>query len=414
MGYNFPDTPTDGQVYSGYVWNAAKGAWEVQGAANSGAVRYDTAQGLTAPQQTQGRSNIGAVDAATVTAGDAASVAAIAAQAVRYDAAQTLTATQRSQARANIDVTKKNYIINGAMMVSQENGSTLITAINLVGYPVDQFQVANNNTAGQSAQQIVSLTPGGSPNRIREICTVADTSVAATDYSRILHKIEGSRVADLRFGTASAKTVTLQFGVKAPAGTYCVALSNAAANRTYAAEYVIAAGEANTDVVRSITVPGDTSGTWATGNTTGMMIMWTLMVGSTYQQAAGSWGTVQDAMGTSNQFNLMAGGNTFELFDVSLTEGAVAPPLIMRPYDQELVTCQRYWERTDLVFVNTGSQPSAYWATPKRATPTLSTTINAGTGGAAAVFSTSTTKGFFQSIYHSTVATATVTGDARL
>ena len=36
-------------------------------------------------------------------------------QAVRYDAAQTLTSAQAAQARANIWVTKKNYIINGAM-----------------------------------------------------------------------------------------------------------------------------------------------------------------------------------------------------------------------------------------------------------------------------------------------------------
>ena len=36
---------------------------------------------------------------------------------VRYDLPQGLTANQTAQARANIAVTKKNYIINGGMMI---------------------------------------------------------------------------------------------------------------------------------------------------------------------------------------------------------------------------------------------------------------------------------------------------------
>lgn len=55
--------------------------------------------------------------------------------AVRYDAMQTLTAAQKSQARANIDMLKKNYIINGGMQISQENGTTAVSANG--SYPVD-------------------------------------------------------------------------------------------------------------------------------------------------------------------------------------------------------------------------------------------------------------------------------------
>ena len=79
--------------------------------------------------------------------------------AVRYDAAQTLTPAQRSQARSNIDVTKKNYIINGAMMVSQENGATLVAAPTL---PADQFycyiKPGSFPRSGIAAAQVASFT----------------------------------------------------------------------------------------------------------------------------------------------------------------------------------------------------------------------------------------------------------------
>jgi len=211
MAYDFPASPTPGQTFNNYVWDGEK--WKLQSPPVTGAVRYDIAQGLTS--------------------------------------------TQKAQARANIDVAKKNYIINGAMMISQENGAT---AGSVSGYyPVDQFRMFYANAGTQTAQNLATTrTPGGSYNRLRVTATVADAAVAAGDYCAVYQPIEGYRVADLGLGYTVAKTVTLQFGVKAPAGTYCVCFYNIAGNRTYIAEYVIAAGEANTDVVKSITLALDT------------------------------------------------------------------------------------------------------------------------------------------------------------
>jgi hypothetical protein len=298
MAYDFPNSPTVGQAYNGWVWDGQK--WQVQGASAAGAVRYDIAQGLTANQMAQGRANIGAL--------------------------------------------KKNYIINGAMMISQENGATAATFS--AYYPVDQFSVGFLNTGTQTSQQIASATPGGSPNRLRVTATVADASVDAGDACTIEHRIEGYRVSDLRAGSASAKTITIQFGVKAPAGTYCVAIRNGALNRAYVAEYVISSGEANTNVVKSVTIALDQTGTWAADNTLGLDIVWTLMVGSTYQTTANAW-QAGNFVGTSNQFNFMGTvNNVFELFDVGLYEGNVAPPFMVPDYASELAACQRYWRKT--------------------------------------------------------------------
>ena len=301
--------------------------------------------------------------------------------AVRYDAPQALTAAQQSQARANINVTKKNYALNGAMMISQENGATSGTAN--AYYPVDQFWMIFANAGTQTAQQVSSPTPGGSPNRIRITATIADASVASGDYCFLNQRIEGRRAADLRLGSALAKTVTLQFGVKAPAGTYCISLQNGSGSvRSYIAEYVIAPGEANTDVVKSVTIALDQTGIWATDNTTGLGINWMLMMGSSQQTTANSW-VGGNFLATANQFNFMGtAGNVFELFDVSFTEGTVAPAFQVPDYASELATCMRYywkdaapnWFETESVSVGVGSNNAVlhiWYPEFMRASPTL-------------------------------------------
>jgi len=265
--------------------------------------------------------------------------------AVRYDTAQSLSEPQKGQARTNIGASagKKNYIINGAMMISQENGTTVGTVNGY--YPADQYFTVLSHAGVVTANQTnVTPTPAGSINRIQYIVTTADTSVAAGDYHIIQQRIEGLRVADLMFGTASAKTVTLQFGVRAPAGTYCIAINNGAFDRSYVAEYAIAAGEANTDVIRSVTIPGDVTGTWAKDNSIGFTVYFALMGGSTFQAPANVW-TAGNKFATANQFNFLGTvNNTFHLFDVSLTEGSVAPPFGVTDYASELAACQRYFE----------------------------------------------------------------------
>ena len=238
--------------------------------------------------------------------------------------------------------TKRNRFLNGAMMISQENGSTVFTGTG-VYWVVDQIIGYNSSTAGWSCAQVASPTPGGSPNRIRITCTSAKPSVAAGDLVEIESKIEGLRIGDLKFGTSSAKTVTIQFGVKAPAGTYSVVLTNGASDRSYVAEYVISAGEANTDVVKSVTIPGDQTGAWAKDNTAGAQIRWGMMAGTTYQQAANAWGT-GIVIGSPNQFNLMAtAGNVFELFDVDMFEGVSRRAYQLPEHAIELSMCQRYF-----------------------------------------------------------------------
>jgi len=237
---------------------------------------------------------------------------------------------------------KKNYIINGAMQISQENGTLPLGAVGQ--HPADMFMYTGVNTAaGVAFGQVQAGTPGGSSHRIRlTVAYTVDATQDAGDFAAFQTAIEGNRYIAL--WQPVPKQITLRFGVKAPAGTYCVAFRNFNTTRSYVAEYTIAAGEANTDVVKTITLTAD-SGTnnWDFGIATGVFITWAFMCGSTYRTTPGAW-TTGNFMGSANQTNFMGTlNNVFELFDVSLTEGTVAPPFVVPDYVSELALCQRYY-----------------------------------------------------------------------
>jgi hypothetical protein len=276
--------------------------------------------------------------------------------AVRYDTAQTLTAAQKNQARANIDSLKKNYVVNGAMMINQE---AIASTGASQAHAADQWVNYTANAGTWAFAQNATSTPAGSPYRLSFQCVTADASIGAADQAIISQVIEGFRVADLQWGTTAAKTITIQFGVRAPAGTYCLAVVNGPTqNRSYVAEYVIAAGEANTDVVKSVTIPGDIGGTWSKDSNVGMYVQWILMAGSNLVTTPNAWAT-GSKVATTNQYNFMQTStppnNVFYLFDVGLYEGTVAPTFQVPDYVSELVLCMRYYEK----FMVTLQSPAA-------------------------------------------------------
>jgi hypothetical protein len=245
-------------------------------------------------------------------------------------------------------VSKRNRIVNGAMMVSQENGAVAGTASGY--YPVDQFYLNFSHDGAQSAVQYANPTPGGSPNRIRVTVTTADASLASGQHASITTRVEGSRVADFRFGSTSAKTITLRFGVRLPAGTYCIGLNNGAFNRSIVGEYTISAAEANTDVIKTVTFAGDQIGTWVTDNTTGFVIFFALGAGSSLTTPIAQTWVTGNYFGTpTSSNNFMATvGNVFELFDVDLFEGTVPRAYVVPDYATELALCYRYYEAIPL------------------------------------------------------------------
>jgi hypothetical protein len=211
-------------------------------------------------------------------------------------------------------------------------------------------------------------------------------SLTSTDEFEIIQYIEGFNTADLGWGNANAQTITLSFWVRSSlTGTFGGSLSNHDGNRGYAFSFVINA--ANTWEYKTITIAGDTTGTWQTGNLKGITVMFSLGAGSSLLAAAGSWGA-SFPRGATGQTNLVStNGATFYITGVQLEAGSVATPFERRDYGRELIMCQRYFERIDtlsgsylsagLCNSSTAVQSMIQYSVTKRAIPSVSTGVGA-------------------------------------
>jgi len=234
----------------------------------------------------------------------------------------------------------KNRIINGAQVINQR-GATVTAAST---YVTDRWQVDNLTTSGAVSFAQNSTAPAGFTNSLKITVTTADAAVAASDIVEFRQWIEGYNTADFSFGSASAGTFTISFWVNSSVtGTYGVSFRNSAADRVYVSTYTVNA--ANTWEQKTITVAGDTTGTWLTDNGRGLGIAFCVMGGSNFQGTANAWGATNNRT-TSAQANLLATiNNTFYITGVQLEKGSTATSFDYRPYGTELALCQRYYYR---------------------------------------------------------------------
>jgi hypothetical protein len=239
----------------------------------------------------------------------------------------------------------KNRIINGDMRIDQRNAGAQITAANLTNgtYMVDRWNYLSSQAAKFTAQQNAGAvtTAVGFPNYLGMTVATAVT-VGASDYFAIEQSIEGFNFADLAWGTASAKTVTLSFVVYSSlTGTFGGSLRNSAATRSYPFTYSIPT--ANTWTTISVTIAGDTSGTWVGAtNGTGVQVGFGLGVGTTYSGTAGAWAATNYVSATGAVSVVGTASATFYITGVQLEKGSTATSFDYRPYGTELMLCQRY------------------------------------------------------------------------
>ena len=276
----------------------------------------------------------------------------------------------------------KNRIINGAMTVSQYNGTNSVTLTTGV-YFIDRYYTNLNPGSGHTGQQVTTVPNGNFINSVKLTVGTGGTATAA-QQARFVQSIEGLNIYDLGWGTANAQSITLSFWVQSSiTGTYPVGFANDSGAACYVGTYAIST--ANTWTYVTITVPGPTSGTWITSNNRGIKVAWGLGAGSNYNQAAGSWsysGTDQYSVsGAANWIG--TSGATFYITGVQLEAGSTATSFDYRPYGTELNLCQRYYETYALFYNNESlvgmceSTTAAYTAwkfvVTKRAAPTCAT-----------------------------------------
>jgi hypothetical protein len=236
----------------------------------------------------------------------------------------------------------KNRIINGAMVIDQRNAGAevnpAVTGIYYLDRWVTGSTAASKFKIGQNAGSITP--PAGFINYLG--CTsLSAYTVGASEIFIVQQRIEGFNIADLAWGTASAATVTLSFWVLSSlTGTFGGSLRNSAGNRSYPFSYTISS--ANTWEQKTVTIAGDTSGTWLTTNGNGISIAFALGTGATLSTTAGAWAAGNYVSATGATSVVGTNGATFYITGVQLEKGSTATSFDYRPYGTELALCQRY------------------------------------------------------------------------
>ena len=261
----------------------------------------------------------------------------------------------------------RNRIINGAMMIDQRNAGASVTPID-GQYTLDRWRagVFASSSKYTVQQNAGSVTPPVGFTNYLGVTSSSSYSVATGDVYNISQFIEGFNVSDLSWGTANAQTVTLSFWVRSSlTGTFGGAINNSSYNRSYPFSYTISA--ANTWEQKTITIAGDTSGTWLTTNGVGLRLSIGLGVGSTLSGAAGSWSGSDFRSATGATSVVGTNGATFYITGVQLEKGSTATSFDYRPYGTELNLCQRYYYKAitgtpfnQLAFCNVRTTTSHY------------------------------------------------------
>jgi hypothetical protein len=235
----------------------------------------------------------------------------------------------------------KNRIINGAMVIDQRNAGASVTAVS-GQFTLDRWLSTSTQTNKYSVEQ--TITGIAAPTGFTDYLAVTSSSaysVLTGDTFLISQAIEGFNVADLGWGTANAQSVTLSFRVYSSlTGTFGGVLVNDS-TRSYPFSYTISA--ANTWTTISITIAGDTTGTWLTNNGVGIRVRFGLGSGATFSGTAGAWAAGNLVQPTGTVSVVGTNGATWYITGVQLEKGSTATSFDYRPYGTELQLCQRYY-----------------------------------------------------------------------
>jgi hypothetical protein len=237
----------------------------------------------------------------------------------------------------------RNRIINGDMRIDQRNAGAAVT-INAASqtYTLDRWRGFGQATDGVFTVQQSATAPTGFTNSLLVTETTADASICSTQVYVLSQSIEGLNVSDLAWGTANAQTVTISFWVRSSlTGTFSGSLKNSAGSRSYPFTFTISA--ANTYEQKSVTIPGDTTGTWLTTNGIGIGLTFNIGSGSNRLGTAGAWAAANLDGATGSTSLISTNGATFYITGVQLEVGSVATPFERRPFGTELALCQRYF-----------------------------------------------------------------------
>jgi hypothetical protein len=271
------------------------------------------------------------------------------------------------------------------MRIDQRNAGAS-AAFTITGYgTVDRIRAILTGAPGTYSLQQVSDAPNGFSKSLQLTVTSTDATPTSSRQYGLQQRVEGFNTADFNFGSAAASAVTISFWVKCSVtGTFGGVIQNSASDRSYVFSFSVVA--ANTWEYKTVTIDGDTTGTWLTDNGSGLFLQFTVGADSAVLTTPNVW-SAGNFKGPTGQVNLMAtNGATLYITGVQLEKGTVATPFERRPFGTELALCQRYFQQDSSILIygcfvgtNTWRIPIIYKVT-MRAAPTF-TSVQGGGGG---------------------------------
>ncbi len=236
----------------------------------------------------------------------------------------------------------KNVIINGNFNIWQRGTNFASVATSTA--VVDRWKWFQGGSGVVDIDRSTDVPDNESGYSFGIGVTTADASIAAGDNYEPLYVIEGYDMQRFGWGTSDAKPATISFWVKSNTpGTYSIGVRNASTDRSMVLEYTI-----NSSAVweyKSITFPGETSGTWDKATGVGAYITFGLAGGSTFQTSTiGSWISGSSLFYSTNQTNFMAtNGNYIRWSRFQMEVGNVATEFERRHIQHEEDLCHRYY-----------------------------------------------------------------------
>lgn len=236
----------------------------------------------------------------------------------------------------------RNRIINGDMKIDQRNaGSSINSTAGSTVRPVDRFFVDNFGSGTVACVRSTTAPPGFS-NSLSLTVSSPDTP-ASGDYLLLSQMIEGFNAADLNWGTANAKPITLSFWIRSSVtGVYGAGIRGASPFQSYPFSYTISS--ANTWEYKTVTIPGPTSGTFDTTNGAAFQVMFDLGSGTDFSGTANTWQSGSDWRVSGTLSWVSNSGATLFITGIQIESGSTNTDFDLRPYGTELTLCQRYLE----------------------------------------------------------------------
>jgi len=261
------------------------------------------------------------------------------------------TCTASLTAIGGAQLSNRNKVINGGMIISQRHGTSSVALSSTEQYTVDRYK--NDIGGGYACDWTASQStdaPVGFKNSLK-IENDSAVTPGTNENGGMTTFLEGQDLQDFAFGTASAKPMTVSFYAKAggsAAGTYCLKVSylDSSGNRKAQTRgFTITTSWQRFSFTLAANGTSTSTGIRNT-NGQGLQLYWHLTCGTGDQIGeVTTWGGGTGGLdGLTGQSNFSAdASNEFYLTGVQVEVGDVLTSFEHRSYGDELQRCMRYY-----------------------------------------------------------------------